>query len=208
MTHAVILPHLDKFQQRYTDIYLMVGVNDRQVDVIQEGADCVIRTGHLHDSTLVARRLGELCWIGCAAPSYLREKGTPRSLEDLQRHRAVHYFFQHDAKGGALHFVQDGVGISVPVPGTVAVNETGLYIKLCLAGRGLMQLAELLVTDHLEAGELVEVLADRRPMPTPISVLYPHQRFLSPAIRAFIDWMSELFSDAESKKSALTQEGI
>ena len=67
IAHAVILPRLAQFQQRYPDIYLMIGVNDRQVDLIQEGVDCVIRTGSLDDSTLVARRLGELRWITCAA---------------------------------------------------------------------------------------------------------------------------------------------
>ncbi|WP_264080773.1 LysR family transcriptional regulator [Paracidovorax avenae] len=92
IAHALVLPHLGDFQQRYPDIHLLIGVNDRQVDLIQEGVDCVIRTGALNDSTLIARRLGALRWITCAAPSYFKENGTPDSLEDLQRHRAVHYF--------------------------------------------------------------------------------------------------------------------
>ncbi|MGK5062002.1 LysR substrate-binding domain-containing protein [Janthinobacterium sp. LB3P112] len=195
IAHAVILPQLRQFQQRYPDIYLMIGVNDRQLDLIQEGVDCVIRTGSLEDSTLIARRLGELRWITCAAPSYLAERGVPEALEVLQRHRAVHYFSTTPRRGGDLHFVQNGISIAVPVPGTVAVNETELYIKLCLDGHGLMQLAEILVSDHLRAGKLVEVLADRRPPPVPVSLLYPHQRFLSPAMRAFTDWTTELFSN-------------
>lgn len=199
IAHALILPQLRQFQRRYPDIYLAIGVNDRQVDLIQEGVDCVIRTGSLNDSTLVARRLGELRWITCAAPSYLDEKGIPEVLEDLQRHRAVHYFSSTTRRGSELRFVEDGVSIAVPVPGTVAVNETGLYIKLCLDGFGLMQLPEILVTDHLKAGELVEVLADMRPEPVPVSLLYPHHSFLSPAMRAFTDWTTELFSNAELK---------
>ena len=197
IAHSVILPHLWQFQQRYPDIYLMIGVNDRQVDLIQESVDCVIRTGSLDDSTLVARRLGELRWITCAAPSYLAEQGEPEVLEDLQRHRAVHYFSSTTRRGSDLHFVEEGISIAVPVPGTVAVNETELYIKLCLDGRGLMQLAEILVTDHLQTGALVEVLADRRPAPVPVSLVYPHHRFLSPAMRAFTDWTTELFSNAK-----------
>lgn len=196
IAHTVILPQLAQFQRRYPDIYLMIGVNDRQVDLVQEGVDCVIRTGSLDDSTLVARRLGELRWITCAAPAYLAEKGIPKQLEDLPRHRAVHYFSSTTRRGNALHFVEDGVRVAVPVPGTVAVNETELYIKLCLDGLGLMQSAEILVTDHLQAGELVEVLADKRPPPVPVSLLYPHHRFLSPAMRAFTDWTIELFNNA------------
>ena len=141
--------------------------------MIQENVDCVIRTGSLNDSTLVARRLGELRWITCAAPSYLAEQGVPEMLEDLQRHRAVHYFSSTTRRGSDMRFVEEGVSIAVPVPGTVAVNETELYIKLCLDGHGLMQLAEILVTDHLRTGELVEVLANKRPAPVPVSLLYP-----------------------------------
>lgn len=195
IAHAVILPQLGQFQRRYPQIYLMVGVNDRQVDLIQEGVDCVIRTGSLDDSALVAQRLGELRWITCAAPSYLEEKGIPKVLDELQRHRAVHYFSSTTRRGNELNFVVDGVSIAVPVPGTVAVNETGLYIKLGLDGLGLMQLAETLVTDYLQAGDLVEVLADKRPAPVPVSLLYPHHRYLSPAMRAFADWTTELFAN-------------
>jgi len=195
IAHALILPQLEHFQRRYPDIYLMIGVNDRQVDLIQEGVDCVIRTGSLHNSTLVARRLGELRWITCAAPSYLDEKGIPKGLVDLQSHRAVHYFSGTTRRGSELHFTEDGDSVTVPVTSTVAVNETGLYIKLGLDGRGLMQLAEILVADQLRTGELVEVLADRRPAPVPVSLLYPHHRFLSPAMRAFADWTAELFTN-------------
>ncbi|WP_215409402.1 LysR family transcriptional regulator [Janthinobacterium sp. JC611] len=196
IAHAVILPQLRQFQQRYPDIYLMIGVNDRQVDLIQDGVDCVIRTGSLEDSTLVARRLGELRWITCAAPSYLAEHGVPELPEDLPRHRAIHYFSSTTRRGSDLHFIEEGIRTAVPVPGTVGVNETGLYIKLGLDGHGLMQLAEILVREHLQAGSLVEVLAGRRPAPVPVSLLYPHHRFLSPAMRAFTDWTTELFSNA------------
>lgn len=194
IAHALILPRLEQFQQRYPDIYLMIGINDRQVDLIQDGVDCVIRTGNLNDSTLVSRRLGALRWITCAAPSYLEEKGTPKTLLDLQAHQAVHYFSGTTRRGSELHFVEDGNCVAVPVSGKVAVNETGLYIKLGIDGRGLIQLAEMLVAEQLRAGELVEVLADWRPAPVPVSLLYPHHRFLSPATRAFADWTAELFT--------------
>lgn len=196
IAHTVILPQLAQFQARYPNIYLMIGINDRQVDLIQDGVDCVIRTGSLHDSTLVARRLGELRWITCAAPSYLIQQGIPENLEDLQRHRAVHYFSSTTRQTGELHFVEAGDRAAVPVAGTVATNETGLYTKLGLAGGGLMQLAEILVADHLRSGDLVEVLSNMRPEPVPVSLIYPHHRFLSPAMQAFADWTAELFSNA------------
>jgi LysR family transcriptional regulator for bpeEF and oprC len=182
----VILPKLAQFQQRYPDIYLMVGVNDRQVDLIQE-ADCVIRTGNLSDSTL-----GREAWGSCAGSPARRLPTWPNTVCPrywrICHNIAVHYFSSTTRRGGELHFVDDGVSIAAPVAGTVAVNETGLYIKLGLDGVGLIQAAEILVTDHLRNRTLVEVLADQRPAPVPISLLYPHHRFLSPAMRAFADW--------------------
>ena len=164
------------------------------MDGFQDGVDCVIRTGNLNDSTLVSRRLGALRWVTCAAPSYVEEKGTPKTLLDLQAHQAVHYFSSTTRRGSELHFVEDGHCVAVPVSGKVAVNETGLYIKLGIEGRGLIQLAEILVEDQLRSGELVEVLADWRPAPVPVSLLYPHRRFLSPATHAFADRTAELFT--------------
>lgn len=160
IAHFIVMPHLPDFYRRYPDIYLMIGVSDRQVDLIQEGVDCVIRTGELNNSSLVARPLGRFRWVTCASPDYLREYGVPPSPEALSQHRAVHYFSGQARRADEFRFVRHGETFSVPVSGNAAVNETGLYIKMCLAGFGLAQLAENIVADHLQEGRLVEVLTD------------------------------------------------
>lgn len=192
IAHFIVMPHLKDFNRRYPDIYLMLGVSDRQVDLVQEGVDCVIRTGELLNSTLVARPLGRFRWITCASPDYLREYGIPQSPADLPHHRAVHYFSGQTRRTSELHFVQGTETLSVPVSGQAAVNETGLYIKMCLEGFGLAQLAESVVSEHLKKGTLVEVLADWQPSSVPVNLLYPHQKFLSPAVSAFADWINEI----------------
>ncbi|WP_288474201.1 LysR family transcriptional regulator [uncultured Pantoea sp.] len=188
----VVMPNLKAFCSRYPDIYLMIGVSDRQVDLVQEGVDCVIRTGELLNSTLVARPLGQFRWITCASPDYLRAYGIPQSPDDLSHHRAIHYFSGQSRRTDELRFVQGTETLSVSVNGQAAVNETGLYIKMCLEGFGLAQLAENVVAEHLQKGTLVEVLADWQPSSVPVTLLYPHQRFLSPAVRAFADWIDEI----------------
>lgn len=198
IAHFVIMPNLQDFYRRYPDIYLMIGVNDRQVDLVQEGVDCVIRTGELNDSTLVARPLGRFRWVTCASPAYLKEKGIPQTPEDLSDHRAVHYFSGHAKRANEMSFISGSEKMSIPVSGTVAANETGLYIKMCLEGLGLVQLAEKVVSEHLKEGRLVEVLADWQPASVPVNLLYPHQRFLSPAVRAFADWATELIRNDNS----------
>lgn len=192
IAHFIVMPNLTDFYRRYPDIYLMLGVSDRQVDLVHEGVDCVIRTGELLNSTLVARPLGRFRWITCASPDYLRDYGIPQSPEDLSHHRAIHYFSRQNRRTNELRFVQGTETLSVVVSGQAAVNETGLYIKMCLEGFGLAQLAESVVSEHLQKGALVEVLADWQPPSVPVNLLYPHQRFLSPAVRAFADWIDDI----------------
>ncbi|CZW11458.1 MULTISPECIES: LysR family transcriptional regulator [Enterobacter cloacae complex] len=192
IAHFIVMPNLQDFYRRYPDIYLMTGVSDRQVDLVQEGVDCVIRTGELTNSTLVARPLGRFRWITCASPDYLREYGVPQSPDELSRHRAIHYFSGQTRRADELRFQQGSALRYVSVNGQTAVNETGLYIKMCLEGYGLAQLAENVIAEHLAQGTLVEIMADWQPPPVPVTLLYPHQRFLSPAVRAFADWIDEL----------------
>ncbi|MCA6940216.1 LysR family transcriptional regulator [Pectobacterium polaris] len=192
IAHFIVMPNLKDFYRLYPDIYLMIGVSDRQVNLVQESVDCVIRTGELNNSTLVARPLGRFRWITCASPDYLREYGIPDSPEALSQHRAIHYFSGSARRADELHFLRGTETLSVPVKGNAAVNETGLYIKMCLDGFGLAQLAESIVFENLQEGRLVEVMADWQPPSVPVTLLYPHQRFLSPAVRAFADWIATI----------------
>jgi len=200
IAHFIVLPNLKDFYRLYPDIYLMIGVSDRQVDLVQEGVDCVIRTGGLTDSTLVARPLGRFRWLTCASPDYLREYGIPETPEALSQHRAIHYFSGSGRRTNELRFIRGAEAFSVPVEGDTAVNETGLYIRLCLEGFGLAQLAENVISKNLQQGKLVEVLADWQPPSVPVTMLYPHQRFLSPAVRAFADWVAGLFNEGAGEK--------
>ena len=200
IAHFIVMPNLKDFYRLYPDIYLMIGVSDRQVDLVQEGVDCVIRTGELTDSTLVARPLGRFRWVTCASPDYLREYGIPETPEALSQHRAIHYFSGSGRRTNELRFTRGTEMLSVPVEGDAAVNETGLYIRLCLEGFGLAQLAENVISENLQQGKLVEVLADWQPPSVPVTMLYPHQRFLSPAVRAFADWVAGFFNDGAGKK--------
>lgn len=191
----ILIPRLCDFRQRYPDIELVIGMGDRPVDLVQEAVDCVIRGGELIDSTLVARRIGSLSFITCAAPSYLERFGTPNTLEDLQEnHQAVHYFSSRTGRVIDWDYVIDGVRTEVKIPGSVSVNDAEGYMALALQGFGLVQAARFMAIPHIEKGELVEILPQWKPAALPISVLYPQNRHLSPKVRAFADWAAELFA--------------
>jgi LysR family transcriptional regulator for bpeEF and oprC len=140
----------------------------------------VIRTGELNNSSLVARPLGRFRWVTCASPDYLQGIWRAAVTGGALSAPGCALFLRQARRADEFRFVRHGETFSVPVSGNAAVNETGLYIKMCLAGFGLAQLAENIVADHLQEGRLVEVLTDWQPPRVPVTLLYPHQRFLSP----------------------------
>lgn len=191
----ILIPRLCEFHERYPDVDLVIGMGDRPVDLVQEAVDCVIRAGELVDSTLVARRIGSLSFVTCGAPAYLERHGEPTTLEELQQHQAVHYFSSVSGRNFDWDFMVDGVSVPVRMNGRVAVNDSDAYNICGLQGFGLIQSARFMVLPHLEAGELKEILPAWKPPPLPMSVLYPQNRHLSPKVRAFADWVAELFSE-------------
>ena len=189
----ILLPQLCDFYQRYPDVELAIGMGDRLVDLVQEAVDCVIRVGELQDSTLVARRIGTFQTMTCAAPSYLERRGVPNTIADLQDHQAVNYFSSRTGRNFDWEFIVDDVITEVKVNGVVTVNDAEAYVTCGLQGFGLIQPARFMVLPYLQSGELVEILPQLRSPSMPISVVYSHNRHLSPKVRVFVDWVAELF---------------
>lgn len=189
----ILLPALCEFHSRYPDIELAIGMSDRPVDMVQEAVDCVIRVGELRDSSMVAKRVGTFESITCAAPSYLERYGEPQTIGQLDDHRAVHYFSGRSSKNMDWSFTVDGQVKEVAVKGAVSVNDAEAYVTCGLKGFGIIQPARYMVAAHLESGALREILPAWKPQSTPISAVYLHNRHLSPKVRVFVDWVSELF---------------
>ncbi|SEA95449.1 MAG: LysR family transcriptional regulator [Paraburkholderia sp.] len=189
----IVIPALCEFHTRYPDIDLQLGLTDRPVDLLQEGVDCVVRVGALQDSSLVARRIGLFEHVSCASPDYLANFGTPRSIEDLENHKAVNYFSSRTGRVIDWSFKVDEKEIEVKMKSIVSVNDADAYVTCGLEGFGLIQPAFYMVLPHLQSGQLVEVLPDLRPLPMPISAVYPHSRHLSAKVRVFVDWIAEVF---------------
>jgi LysR family transcriptional regulator for bpeEF and oprC len=181
---------------------LEMGCGDRPVDLIEEGIDCVVRAGELADSSLIARRVGALSFVTCAAPSYLELHGRPLHPNDLLRHRCVNYF---SAKSGKLldwDFAKHGERIQIALPGSFAVNNSDAYMAAGLAGLGVMQAATFALQQHLDAERLELLLEDWCIDPLPLHVVYPQNRHLSAKVRAFVEWIAELFADSPSLQLA------
>jgi len=189
----ILIPRLCDFHERYPDIDLVIGLGDRPVNLAQEAVDCVIRAGELVDSALVARRIGSFSFMTCAAPAYLERYGEPKTIEDLAQHKAVQYFSSRTGRNIDWEFIVDGVSQEFKMEGSISVNDAEAYMACGLQGFGLVQAARFMALPYLEDGTLVEILKQLKPSPLPISVLYLQNRHLSPKVRAFADWVAELF---------------
>ncbi|ALI03945.1 HTH-type transcriptional activator AaeR [Pseudomonas sp. FW306-02-F02-AA] len=188
----LVIPALPEFTRRYPLIELEIGLNDRPVDLIREGVDCVLRGGSSLDDSLVARPLAMLDQVTCASPDYLRRQGTPHCLEDLVGHQMVEYFSSTTGRRFGLEFDIDGHVHPVNLPKLVAVNSADGYLASCEAGYGLVQTPYYHVARQLREGTLCEVLEHLPPPGLPLTALYPPHRQLSLRVRVFVDWLVQL----------------
>ncbi|MBF6030455.1 LysR family transcriptional regulator [Pseudomonas sp. P115] len=191
----LVIPALRDFHQRYPDIQVDIGASDRTADLASESIDCVIRGGHLPDSTLIARSLGSLEFVTCATPVYLTAHGTPSHPSELENgHTLVRYFFPGTGKQNRLVLIRGDEQVAVQGHHFVAVNDSNAYLAAGLAGLGVIHTLRFMVQPSIEAGALVPVLTQWSAPPNPLSVVYMPNRHLSARVRVFVDWLVEVFA--------------
>ena len=189
-----LLSALPAFLARYPDLQLHIGEGDRLVDLVREGIDCVLRVGEPQDSAMVGRRIAMLEEATCASPDYLSRHGTPRTPDALAGHRMIGFVSSATGSVLPLEFTVEGALRRVTLPATVSVTGAETYVTLAKVGLGLIQVPRYHLGADLASGSLVAVLKDYPPSPTPVSVLYPQSRQLSPRVRVFIDWLASEFA--------------
>ncbi|QYJ19556.1 LysR family transcriptional regulator [Achromobacter sp. ES-001] len=191
-----VMPGLPGFLERYPDIVLHLGEDDRLVDLVREGVDCVLRAGALQDSSLAGRQIALMPQVTVASPAYLARFGTPAGLDDLAHHRAVDYVSSASGRAIALDFMVDGRNVTARPASVVSVTGAELYTSAALAGLGLVQVPRYRVERELAAGHLRIVLPHLPPAPMPVSVLYPQNRQVSARVRVFTQWLVQVFATA------------
>ncbi|MEP9348244.1 LysR family transcriptional regulator [Xanthobacter sp. KR7-225] len=171
----------------YPELGVDVTFNNRRVDLVEEGFDLAVRIGNLDDSTsVVARRLGVQQMVVCAAPSYLREHGAPRTPDDLAGHDCLTYFYS--GRTSPWLFPSPG-GQPLPrqVQGRLRLGSGDVIADAVLAGQGLAQLPTWLIAPHLISGTLVAVLPAHVCAGLPIHAIWPQGRQSTPKVRVVID---------------------
>ncbi|MGD9838530.1 MAG: LysR family transcriptional regulator [Afipia sp.] len=188
----IVAPALPEFLAVHQHIEVELGVTDRAVNLVEENVDGVLRVGPLADSAMIARPIGELALINVASPAYLARHGTPKSPGDLHAHLVVKYASPTSGRVEDWEWIEQGLVRTMPTRGRVTVNSAEAYIACSLAGLGLIQIPAYDVRDHLDAGELTEVMPDHRAAPLPLTLLYPTRQQLSRRFQVFSDWLEDL----------------
>ncbi|ESC37438.1 regulatory protein, LysR:LysR [Salmonella enterica subsp. enterica serovar Agona str. SA-3] len=192
-----IIPTLPAFLRQYPELELILCSSDSVEDIILQGYDCVIRAGRIDDSTtLVARPLASFNWVIAASPTYIERYGSPENLDDLQKHHAVGYLNHRTGRTTDWFFTREGEDYAMRVQETLVVDDTDAYIQAGIQGLGLIRVASYLVAPYLHSGALVTCM-DNHSYDLPLALVYPQNRFLPPAVRAFYDWCKTALSQPE-----------
>jgi DNA-binding transcriptional LysR family regulator len=178
-------PIITDYLQRNAEVRIEVLCTGRTVDLIEERFDLAIRAGVLADSTLIARSLGNVRWFLVGAPSYLKRRGRPRSLDDLKGHECVAFGTSEGA--ARLRLVKGGKPAHVAVSSRLLVNDFDVVHAAAVAGLGLALLPAYQCVDDLRGKRLERVLRDWEAPVTPVHVVYPSTRHVSPKLKSFID---------------------
>ena len=181
------------FSRQHPRVHFDLDLNDRRVDLVQEGMDLALRIGRLTDSTLIARKLFDARTVVCAAPSYLDEHGTPEKPDDLTAHRCLVYSNVADA-GRWAYWHADGTRDNVRVNTTMTASNGDFLGAAAVQGLGIVMQPTFIAGESICNGDLVPILQEYTWPVTPAYAVYPPTRHLTYRVRAFIDYLADYFS--------------
>lgn len=194
ITRRHIAPAITAFHIKYPTVAVVMRVTDRVVDLLDEGMDVAIRLGHLQDSSLRARRIGDARRCVCASPGYLERAGPLDRPEDISHHAAL--TIRRHPGANIWRFRRGTDLVEVRVTGPVFSEDAEALVAAACADLGVVFMPEWLVGAELADGRLVELLTDAVPEParTPVSAVYLPGTYIPAKVRVFIDFLAERFS--------------
>ena len=178
----------------YLDLYPEVGIdfhlNDRVIDLADEGFDAALRFGNLPDSGLIARQLMPLTRIICASPEYLAKHGTPQRPEDLADHNCLAF---HSTSPELNWPIQGSDGKSTRISGHLTINNGPALLRAALAGIGIVMLPDYMLAEDIETGKLVRLFPGHDFPSPPLQLVYLPDRNMTPKLRSFVDFILHRF---------------
>ncbi|MDC8757689.1 LysR family transcriptional regulator [Janthinobacterium fluminis] len=186
-----LMPALSVYLDRYPEVSVEVALCDRVVDLVEEGFEAAIRIGQLPDSSLIAKPLAPYLLMICASPEYLARRGIPRTPEELSQHECLSF-----SPAALAHWrltEQGGACSSIPVSGRLQVNHGQALRVAALHGLGIVLQPAILLEADVQAGRLVQLFPMHTLPSHRMSVVYLPDRYRSPKLRSFVDFLVERF---------------
>lgn len=180
-----VAPVIGSFLDTYPEVRVELLLDDRNIDLIEEGVDVALRIGNLVDAGLVVRRLGEVRRMVVASRAYVRRRGAPQSPQDIAAHDVIfnasrsataEWRFRHGGRESVAHFTP-----------RFSVNSVEATLFAMKAGRGLARVLSYQVADDIAKGRVLRMLSAYEPPPLPVHLVMPSAKHMAPKLRAFVD---------------------
>jgi DNA-binding transcriptional LysR family regulator len=180
-----------RFIERYPDVEIDLELNDRFIDVVDEGFDIAIRSGELEDTSLIARKLTPVRRICCGSPDYIKSHGLPLHPRDLAHHKGLYY--GHRGWVEEWNFIGSDGEFQSEAPVIMKSNNGDVLKAAAVAGAGLVTMPTFITWDEVKSGRLVPILPDYQTKDLGLYAAYPPTRNLSAKVRVFIDFLKDTF---------------
>lgn len=192
-------PMIAEFSALYPDVEVDISLNDRQVDLVEEGFDVAVRIARLKDSSLIARRLMNVERYLVASPSYIKQFGRPATLRDVGGHRFLSYTLQE--RPNELRFCTDGGPVeTIKIAPFIRASSGDLLVSMLEQGIGMAALPDFIVDDAIAAGRLVRIGNGERFEALAVHAIYPAVRHLATKVRVFVDFLVERFAEDRARE--------
>lgn len=188
-----LAPLLCEFQRQNPAVSIDLQLNDRKVDIVEEGFDVALRIGHLRSSSLIAKRIAPVRLVTVAAPSYLQVHGIPTRLEELSEHRYLRYsYVENDATLPMHRWLRER---GVTPKSEIACNNGDVLVRAAIEGAGIAIQPTFIAGAAIAEGKLEILLKEHEPEPMGLYAVYAHRQLMASKVRSFIDFMDGYFGD-------------
>jgi DNA-binding transcriptional LysR family regulator len=188
-----LAPLICHFQRAHPAVSIDLQLNDRKVDIVEEGFDIALRIGHLKSSSMIAKFIAPVRLVMCASPAYLAQHGMPSTQEELKNHRYLHYSYMEESPALPAHEWLKPPG-SESISGMIC-NNGEVLLKAAIEGAGIIIQPTFICGAAITEGKLRVILPEYEPDAMGLYAVYAHRKLLASKVRCFIDFMEGYFGD-------------
>ncbi len=202
IARSYLLPHLMRFQEAYPHIEILLGTNSHNVNFNESAIDFALQVGETSEQDLEVHLLAEVHFICCASPEYLEKYGTPNTLEDLEKHKAINYFSVGTGRIYPWSFLKDEGLRYIRMNHDIAVTDSETALAYTLAGKGISVVALYLADEHIQSGKLVPILQEYPLASLPLKLVHLPNKVLNQRSKLFFDWLTKIDQKPDVEKYA------